>query len=463
MIDPSRYLETLLIAGQRGVEDWEATWSPFAIDDTLLVDESLAIDVLTNLAQRLTDNYPFFHPSYAGQMLKPPHPVALAAYAMTQRINPNNHALDGGPATSKLEIEVVDGLKQLFDYDLESSLGHLTSSGTIANLEALWIGRELDPDGIIAMSYEAHYTHKRMCDLLQVGRLMISTDSAGRLSLDQLEQALKMGRVSTVVATAGTTAFGAVDPIEEIIELGQRYGARVHVDAAYGGFFRLLAGEDSNDLEPGVAAAFRAIAQADSVVVDPHKHGLQPYGCGAVLFRDAQIARFYKHDSPYTYYTAADLHLGEISLECSRAGASAAALWATLQVLPLESDTGFGPILRKTRDAAKEWADLIEASDSLRLITAPDLDILCFYPLPANGSRRTSDISALTERVFADLMTDPDEPLFLATLEVSPEMLAGHDLEWNSDRMTAFRSVLMKPEHARNVEFLHAQVRNACR
>ena len=89
---------------------------------------------------------------------------------------------------------------------------------------------------------------------------------------------------------------------------------RVHVDAAYGGFFRLLA----DDTADGVAAApWRAIASCDSVVVDPHKHGLQPYGCGAVLFRDPSVGRFYSHDSPYTYFTSDELHLGEISLECS--------------------------------------------------------------------------------------------------------------------------------------------------
>ena len=71
------------------------------------------------------------------------------------------------------------------------------------------------------------------------------------------------------------------------------------------------------------------------MVVDPHKHGLQPYGCGAVLFRDPSVGRLYKHDSPYTYFTSDELHLGEISLECSRAGASAAALWLTLRSLDL--------------------------------------------------------------------------------------------------------------------------------
>ena len=75
--------------------------------------------------------------------------------------------------------------------------------------------------------------------------------------------------------------------------LDDKYGFRLHVDTAYGGYFALV-----EDLPASAAAAFEAIAAADSVVVDPHKHGLQPYGCGCVLFRDPSGGRFYRHDSP---------------------------------------------------------------------------------------------------------------------------------------------------------------------
>src|SRR5207248_5626210 len=108
---------------------------------------------------------------------------------------------------------------------------------------------------------------------------------------------------------------------------------RLHADAAYGGYFGLAEG-----LADHARAAFDRLSEADSIVIDPHKHGLQPYGCGAVLFRDPSVGRFYKHDSPYTYFSSAELHLGEISLECSRPGASAAALWATQRLLPLPRD-----------------------------------------------------------------------------------------------------------------------------
>jgi glutamate/tyrosine decarboxylase-like PLP-dependent enzyme len=452
----------LIQQGQQLIAEWERRWSSFETDETLRVPPERDREVIARLGERLRDNYPFFHPSYAGQMLKPPHPIAAAAYAMAQRINPNAHALDGGPATAKLELEVIHQLAAMFGYDPVTSLGHLTSSGTIANLEALWVARESHPGKAIAFSEEAHYTHTRMCDVIAVEGIAIPANAQGRMNLDALEIALRMGNIGTIVATAGTTSLGAVDPIDQIIPLARNHGARVHVDAAYGGFFTLLAGD--NPSPPSRLSvfpprnAFRAIAEADSIVVDPHKHGLQPYGCGSVLFKDASVGRFYKHDSPYTYFTSAELHLGEISLECSRAGAAAAALWATLQLFPLEADSGFGPILRKTLAAAQRWATLIHESDHLQLVIPPELDIVCFYPLPPDGSRRTSATSTLTRRIFTDLMNDPHDPLYLATFQIKPALLSGHELEWDTDQVTAFRSVLMKPDHLGAVEGIHRRV-----
>ena len=83
--------------------------------------------------------------------------------------------------------------------------------------------------------------------------------------------------------TTGSTGLGAIDRVDEALALRERYGVRLHVDGAYGGFFTLLARGDDPLVAP---APYAAIAQCDSVVVDPHKHGLQPYGCGAVLFAD---------------------------------------------------------------------------------------------------------------------------------------------------------------------------------
>src|SRR5919202_2186268 len=123
-------------------------------------------EALAELTARLRNTYPYPDPRYAGQMLKPPLALAWAAYATAMLLNPNNHALDGGPATAEMEKEVVAQLAAMFG--LPRHLGHLTASGTIANLEALWVARELHPGKAIVSGANAHYTHARMCQVLGV-------------------------------------------------------------------------------------------------------------------------------------------------------------------------------------------------------------------------------------------------------------------------------------------------------
>src|SRR5580692_10993832 len=131
--------------------------------------------VLEETARRLGDNYPYFHPLYAGQMLKPPHPVARAAYALAMAINPNNHARDGGRASSQMEIEAVAAIARMFGW--AEFLGHLTSGGTMANLEALWVAGQLAPGKRIVASEQAHYTHNRISSVLQLDFESIPVDT----------------------------------------------------------------------------------------------------------------------------------------------------------------------------------------------------------------------------------------------------------------------------------------------
>src|ERR1019366_4689987 len=246
--------------------------------------------VLELTAHRLGDNYPYFHPLYAGQMLNPPLPLGRAAYALAMSINPNNHARDGGRACSVMEIEAVAAIAAMFGWAQSGYLGHLTSSGTLANLEALWAAGQIAPGRRIVGSEQAHYTHQRISAVLKLPYSSVPSDNSGRMSLEALETELRKGGVGTVVVTLGTTAIGAVDSLDQVMALRSRYDFRVHVDAAYGGYFRLI----SDRLDEPARRAYAAIHQADSIVVDPHKHGLQPYGCGCVLFRDPGVGRFYK-------------------------------------------------------------------------------------------------------------------------------------------------------------------------
>jgi tyrosine decarboxylase/aspartate 1-decarboxylase len=403
------------------------------------VDSVAIAQVLEATAHRLADNYPYFHPLYAGQMLKPPHPVARAAYALAMNLNPNNHARDGGRASSEMEIEAVAGIAGMFGWT--EFLGHLTSSGTLANLEALWIAGQLAPGKRIVGSEQAHYTHRRISAVLKLEYANIPADHHGRMSMKALEAELRKGDVGTVVVTLGTTATGAVDPLDKILELRERYGFRVHVDGAYGGYFRLI----PEALDEPARRAFAAIGLADSIVIDPHKHGLQPYGCGCVLFRDPSVGRFYKHDSPYTYFTSKQLHLGEISLECSRAGASAVALWATQQLLPLTPGGEFARGLARGRKAALELDRRVRGDRRFQPLATggPELDIVV-WKLNAETPERASQ---LAQEIFVACAT---RNLHLALVELPLAWFRPTDWdarEVESRSVTCLRSVLMKPEH----------------
>jgi glutamate/tyrosine decarboxylase-like PLP-dependent enzyme len=447
-VDLQRWLSTAV----ESYSKWASEFGGYEAHPALEVSEERFAEAFGELAERLRDNYPFFHPRYAGQMLKPPHPAAIAGYVAAMQINPNNHALDGGPATAAMERDVVRQLATMFGYD--EHLGHLTTSGTIANLEALFVARQTHPDQGVAYSADSHYTHARMCELLGVAGHAVPTDARGALDLDALEALLATGRVGTVVFTAGTTGLGVVDPIHEGLALRERYGVRIHVDAAYGGFFALLADDTPDGV---VSAPWRAIAQCDSIVIDPHKHGLQPYGCGAVLFRDPSVGRFYRHDSPYTYFTSDELHLGEISLECSRAGAAAAALWLTFRLLP-PTPQGLGAVLRPGRRAAVRWGEMLASSPVLAPYQQPELDIVAY--LPRMQPPLLSAIDAASAAIMERGMTDPADPVFLATYAVSADALRarGHAVEPDAPRGRILRSVLMKPESEGYLDHLHARL-----
>jgi glutamate/tyrosine decarboxylase-like PLP-dependent enzyme len=390
---------------------------------------------LAATAERLQDNYPYFHPLYAGQMLKPPHPVARLAYALAMWINPNNHALDGGRSTSAMEKEAVVEIAAMFGW--KESLGHLCGGGTMANLEALWVASQVQPGKKILASEQAHYTHKRISAVLQLQCESVACDRKGRMDMNALAERVARGDVGTVVATIGTTATGSVDPLPEILALRAKHGFRVHADAAYGGYFGLAA-----NLGEEATLSFAGIGEADSIVIDPHKHGLQPYGCGCVLFRDPSAGRFYKHDSPYTYFSSAELHLGEISLECSRPGAAAAALWTTQRLLPLVRGGEFASGLERGREAALAFFERLKKDERFVTAFAPELDIVIFVP----RAKSVSEASGLSRRIFE---AAAKRNLHLAVADLPTEFWATNlgTMQRDRETMTCLRSVLMKPEH----------------
>ncbi|MFG0332600.1 MAG: pyridoxal-dependent decarboxylase, partial [Maioricimonas sp. JB049] len=288
-----------------------------------------------------------------------------------------------------------------------------------------------------AASALAHYTHSRRSAVL-LGRFhAVPVDSRGRMDVAALERLLQTGSIGTVVVTPGTTAAGTVDPLDRIVTLRETYGFRIHVDAAYGGYFRLV-----NNLSEETARAFAAMPAADSVVIDPHKHGLQPYGCGCVLFRDPSVGRIYRHDSPYTYFTSDELHLGEISLECSRPGAAAVALWATQQLLPLDPAGEFAAGLQQGREAALELHAWLTEDSRFVPLLRPELDIVIW----AVRSKTASE-SSRRAREFFESAEKQDVHLALASFPRAMVEATGAVDDWDEDAVLCLRACMMKPEH----------------
>ena len=422
------------------LEEGFARLPPTATD----LDRPALRRVVLEAARRMQDNFPYHHPLYMGQMLKPPHPAARLAYALSMWINPNNHALDGGRASSAMEKEAVAEIAGMVGW--ETHLGHLCGGGTMANLEALWVARELAPGRAMLASDQAHYTHRRLCGVLSVPFRTVATDALGRMDPGRLERELARGDVGTVVVTLGTTALGAVDPLHEVLPLCRARGVRVHVDAAYGGFFAL-----ASNLDEDARQAFDATRDADSYVVDPHKHGLQPYGCGCVLFRDPEsVGPVYRHDSPYTYFTSDELHLGEISLECSRPGAAAVALWTTSRLLPYERGGRFARSLDACRQGALALHARLATDARFRPLLDPQLDIVVWAvqaSSPEESSRRA--------RAVFEAAAERDLHLALAAV---PAGIVGGEAP-----VTCLRACVMKPDHQAWLETILARLDAAAR
>ncbi len=428
----------LLEQALRKLDSWRSQFGENASED--LANSGQIEDILNHLSERLEGNYPFHHPSYAGQMLKPPHPVAWLAYALTATINPNNHALDGGPPTSEMEKEAVKELAKMVGYG-NKYLGHLTSGGTIANLEALFVAREIHPKKAIAATSNAHYTHRRMCHVLNTEFLEIPVDINDIPDFNFIDE--HADEIGTIVVTMGTTGLGTTEPLSKILDIAGKHSMRIHVDAAYGGFFSLI-----KDILPKTEE-WQCLSEADSIVIDPHKHGLQPYGCGSILYKDPSVGKYYKHDSPYTYFTSEELHLGEISLECSRAGASAAAFWATLQMLPLTA-SGLGSVLKKAREATIQFSDLLKNSRSFQLFQEPDLDIVGYFPIPE--ITKTSEINRMSKALFEKGMNQkkPADSYHLSLFKIPAKRFTARfpNYQPDTDYVQILRSVFMKEEHS---------------
>lgn len=429
----------------------------FPKDDSLYESEKIENSILKkelhSLLERSKGNLPYHHPRYIAQMLKDPSIPTILGYLTFMLSNPNNHAYEGGPVTTEMEMEVVEIMKNLVGF--EKGWGHLASGGSLANMEALWAARDFYKKGTVYFSEVSHYSWKRICNILRIeDYIEIPVDNSFRIDLNLLEENFKKNPPMFVMANLGSTGTGSVDNIEDIIKLKEKYGFHLHIDAAYGGFIRsAILDKDynpidySNDMNIAeyTYRQLKVLHNADSITVDPHKHGLISYGAGAVLYKDENLRKVILNTAPYTYHKLDKPNIGMFSLEGSRPGAMAAACYLTYKVIPPNIE-GIGQIVKLTLASAKKFYEEIKVSNNYENLCRPDLDINCFYRNPS--SKSVYELNKESIRIYSMLSVETENPDFILSKFVVPPSTAERILpdykNDNKEDLTVLRIVFMK-------------------
>ncbi|AOM39979.1 pyridoxal phosphate-dependent decarboxylase family protein [Xenorhabdus hominickii] len=408
--------------------------------------------ILNQLSAKLKNtSIPFFSPRYLGHISSDTLMVSNLAYVMAMMYNPNNCSYESSPTTTELELESGLDLCRMFGYDPQQSWGHITSGGTVANYEGLWVARnvktlpfaisqhpkakdllnhkspqqlrnmstaetldlisELQQRGIfeevrdmtcrgigvkpeilgkLLVPQSKHYSWMKAADIFGIGQeniISLPVNENYQTDIVQMRKIVfdlieKGESILAMIAVVGTTEVGAIDQIDKVIALRQEceelYGESfyIHVDAAYAGYAcSMLLNEQGEFVEyddlvnhhrtigimpegiswpkPEVYQSFKALKEVDSITVDPHKVGFIQYAAGAICMKDKRILDLISSRAAYVFEEKNDNTnpsainrgiLGSSIMEGSKAGATAAALWAAHRLLPLNIN-GYGKII----------------------------------------------------------------------------------------------------------------------
>lgn len=314
----------------------------------------------------------------------------------------------GAPGAVRLERQVLAWLAEVIGYPATAA-GDLTSGGSIANLSAVVTAREAAglkaADIASAVVYLTGQTHHCVAKALRIAGLgeavqrFIPLDEQYRMRPAALEAAIRADRQAglrpwLVVASAGTTDTGAVDPLPAIAEVSRRQGLWLHVDGAYGGLFALC--------EPG-RQALAGLALADSLVMDPHKGLFLPFGSGALLVREgAKLYQAFNHDASYLQdkeflLAQAELSPADLSPELTR-HFRGLRLWLPLKLLGVAP---FRAALEEKLLLARYFHQRLSQIDGFEVGPAPDLSIVTYRYRPARG-----DANAFNRRLVQAVQSD---------------------------------------------------------
>ncbi len=330
------------------------------------------------------------HPRYLGHMDPLPSTGSVAASLITAAVNNNLLSREMSPVFSDLEQRLLKELAGLFGLPATAG-GLMQSGGTLCNLQALTVARNahfdvhsrglfgLQKQPVLFASEHCHSSIQKSAMILGLGTaavISIKTDARGKMCPEALLHAIELAHKNqqqpfAVVATAGTTVTGNIDPLPEVAEICRRFGLWLHVDASFGG---------AMIFSPTQRQRLSGIELADSVTFNPQKWCYVTKVCALVLFRDEQVLnRSFRIAAPYMSLNEAYGHvnLGEWGIQGTRPP-DIAKWWLTLLQL---GQTGLAELVDHSVELAQQFLVQIQQRDFLELATLPEMNILCFRDL----------------------------------------------------------------------------------
>lgn len=369
-----------------GVEEVGAKLTRIDLDEPL---DDMS-DALAEVKDVYLDDAVWFHePRYLAHLNCPVVIPALVAEVLVSSVNSSLDTWDQSAGGTHIERRLIDWTAARIGLGDDAD-GVFTSGGTQSNLQALLVARgQAYPAGSfrIFASRDSHFSVQKSANVLGLGAdavVTIPTDSRRRMDAVALDRAIWDARASghipmAVVATAGTTDYGSIDPLGDIAEVCAQHGVWMHVDAAYGG--GLLASTRHRHLLDG-------IERADSVTVDFHKTFFQPVSSSAVLFRRREVLRHVTYHADYLNpRTSAQPNQVDKSMQTTRRF-DALKLWLTLRTMGADA---IGDYVDAVIDLAQSGYELIDDDPDLEVVTAPTLSTLVFRFRPTGLSDADAD------------------------------------------------------------------------
>ena len=357
------------------------------------IGEPKNMDFLLDLLRHNVDR-PGLNPASGGHLGYIPgggiYPSALGDY-LADIFNRYAGMFFGSPGAVRMENQLIKWLSQQMGYP-ESAAGNLSSGGSIANQIAMCTARDANnllsyqiPNAVIYTSAQVHHcVHKaiNMVGLKETVKRNIALDDRFRMRADDLKaciiQDVKNGlKPFMVIASAGTTDVGAIDPLDEIADICEEFGIWFHVDAAYGGFFKLVESSE---------ALFKGIERSDSLVIDPHKGLFLPYGTGAVLVRNGHLLFESQHlTASYlqdAYYDVEEVSPADLSPELTK-HFRGLRLWMPLQLFGIEP---FKAALEEKLWLTRYFYEEIQKMEGFEVGPYPELSVMVYRFVPKSGN-----------------------------------------------------------------------------